>query len=43
MKKAPTQLEVFLDTQENHLRHHTILDFLIQWNDTSLEDASWES
>ena len=36
------QLVAILQTNECQLRHRTIKEVLVQWKDTSPEDATWE-
>jgi hypothetical protein len=37
----PKQLETMLDTIEHQLCHRTIIEVLILWKDTHVEDATW--
>jgi hypothetical protein len=37
------QPQSVLDHHEHHFHQHTIKEVLVQWKDTTLEDATWES
>jgi hypothetical protein len=36
------QPQVVLNQREHHLRQSTVKEVLVQWKDTTLDDATWE-